>query len=129
MHPVVTVVIRRSHHIACLQTYLPKATDQGMMVLIASSDPHVATVAPYGGRKPLYTPDPVACGIPTDDDPILIDISASITTNGMSGRLAAQGRQMDYVAYLDAEKVPVCVGFSGLAFRSMLGMPRLVPQT
>ncbi|MEZ5838048.1 MAG: Ldh family oxidoreductase [Geminicoccaceae bacterium] len=100
------IAIRRSHHIACLQTYLPKATDQGMMVLIASSDPHVATVAPYGGRKPLYTPDPVACGIPTDDDPILIDISASITTNGMSGRLAAQGRQMDYVAYLDADGEP-----------------------
>ncbi|MEZ5826217.1 MAG: Ldh family oxidoreductase [Geminicoccaceae bacterium] len=98
-----SVAIRKSHHIACLQTYLSKATDKGMMVTIASSDPHVATVAPYGGRKPLYTPDPIACGIPTDGDPILIDISASITTNGMSGRLAAQGRKAAFPAYLDAE--------------------------
>ena len=28
----------------------------------------------------VYTPDPVAHGIPTDGEPILIEISASITT-------------------------------------------------
>lgn len=98
-----SIAIRRSHHIACLQTYLPKATEQGMMVTILSSDPHVATVAPFGGRRPLYTPDPLACGIPTDGDPILVDISASITTNGMSGRLAAEGKRLHFPAYLDAD--------------------------
>ena len=73
-----TVAIRRSHHIACLATFLPTATRAGMMVTIASSDPAVVSVAPHGGTKPLYTPNPIAVGIPTKGDPILIDISASI---------------------------------------------------
>ena len=34
-----TVVIRRSHHIACLGAFLTRATDQGLMILLASSDP------------------------------------------------------------------------------------------
>ena len=36
-----TVVVRRSHHIACLGAFLTRATDQGMMILLASSDPSV----------------------------------------------------------------------------------------
>ena len=41
----------------------------------------------------MFTPDPIAVGIPTEGDPILIDTSASITTNGMSARLRAEGRR------------------------------------
>lgn len=88
-----TIVIRRSHHIGCLAAFLQLATDRGMMVTIASSDPAAASVAPFGGRKAVYTPNPLAVGVPTDGDPILIDISASITTNGMSGRLRREGRR------------------------------------
>ena len=32
-----TVVIRRSHHIACLEAYLKRATGRGMMALVYSS--------------------------------------------------------------------------------------------
>lgn len=88
-----TVVIRKSHHIGCLAAFLQRATDRGLMMTIASSDPAVATVAPFGGRKAVLTPDPIAFGIPTDGDPILIDISASITTNGMAGRLRREGKR------------------------------------
>jgi len=90
---VATVVIRKSHHIGCLAAFLQRATDRGMVMTIASSDPAVATVAPFGGRKPVVTPNPIAFGIPTDGDPILIDISASITTNGMAGRLRREGKR------------------------------------
>jgi LDH2 family malate/lactate/ureidoglycolate dehydrogenase len=54
--------------------------------------PSEASVAPYGGLQALFTPDPIAVGIPTDGDPILIDMSASITTNGITGRLHKEGR-------------------------------------
>lgn len=82
-----TVVVRRSHHIGCLAAFLQRATDRGMMVVLTCSDPSVASVAPFGGRRAVFTPDPFAVGIPTDGDPILVDISASITTNGMASRL------------------------------------------
>ncbi len=87
------VTIRNSHHIGCLAVFLEDAARRGFLIQIASSDPAVASVAPYGGRTPVMTPDPIAIGIPTDGDPILIDISASISTNGMANRLRREGRR------------------------------------
>ena len=92
-HGLCGVAIRRSHHIACLATFLARATDKGMMVMIASSDPADASVAPFGGLRAVFTPDPIAVGIPTDGEPVLIDMSASITTNGMTNRLRKEGRR------------------------------------
>src|SRR5262249_24094824 len=37
-HPVVTVSIQQSHHIACLQAYLKPVTDAGLMILLSCSD-------------------------------------------------------------------------------------------
>ena len=41
-----TVVIRRSHHIACLGAFLTRATRHGLMILLASSDPSAASLPP-----------------------------------------------------------------------------------
>lgn len=103
---VCVVAIRRSHHIACLAAYLSRATDQGLMAFIASSDPSDASVAPYGGTQPVFTPDPMAVGIPTGGDPILIDMSASITTNGLSARLRSEGKPYPGMWALDADGNP-----------------------
>ncbi len=92
----VTVVIRRSHHIACLAAYLERVTAAGKMILLMSSDPNVASVAPHGGTRALMTPNPIAAGIPTPAGPILMDISASTTTNGLTGRLHAEGRRLEH---------------------------------
>ena len=51
-----TVSIGRSHHIGCLAVFLEAATREGLMLIVTCSDPSVASVAPYGGRKPVYTP-------------------------------------------------------------------------
>jgi LDH2 family malate/lactate/ureidoglycolate dehydrogenase len=103
---VVTVVVRRSHHIGCLAAFLQRATNRGLMIIIASSDPAVASVAPFGGRKAVFTPNPLAVGIPTDGNPVLIDVSASITTNGMAGRLRREGGRFPGPWALDAEGRP-----------------------
>lgn len=106
VHGAATVVIGDSHHIGCLAAYLPIATERGMMVTVASSSPSGAQVAPFGGLKGLYTPDPVAHGIPTPGDPILIDISASITTVNMSQRLIREGGRFPHDWLMDAEGNP-----------------------
>lgn len=105
-HGAATIVIGDSHHIGCLAAYLPIATSEGLMVTIASSSPSGAQVAPFGGLKGLYTPDPVAHGIPTPGDPILIDISASITTVNMSQRLIKAGEQFPHDWLMDKDGVP-----------------------
>jgi L-lactate dehydrogenase len=101
-----TIAIADSHHIGCLAAYLPIATERGYMVSIASSSPSGAQVAPFCGRKGVYTPNPVAHGIPTSGDPILIDISASITTVNMAQRLIREGRQYDHDWLLDEDGKP-----------------------
>ncbi|HWQ38027.1 MAG TPA: Ldh family oxidoreductase [Burkholderiales bacterium] len=89
-----TVAIRRAHHIACLAAYLKRATDRGMMVLLMSSAPENQSVAPHGGRAGVMTPNPIAAGWPTDSEPVLIDVSMSITTNGMVARLNREGARL-----------------------------------
>ncbi len=98
-----TVVIRRSHHIACLAAYLRRATDQGKMALIYCSDPSTHSVAPFGAVTSVFTPNPFAAGIPTSGDPILLDISASYTTNGMTGRLHKAGEMLAHPWVQDAQ--------------------------
>ncbi len=102
-HPVVTVAIRRSHHIACLAAYPKRATDRGLFLLLASSDPSVRAVAPFGGLEPLYTPNPLAAGIPTQGDPIILDISMSTTTMGLVSRYQQEGRRLPHPWLLDSQ--------------------------
>ena len=105
-HGTGTVVIRRSHHIACLAAYLKRATDQGMVMLLLCSDANSASVAPFGGTRAVFTPNPLALGFPTEGDPVFIDISASLTTNGMTNRLHKQGKQLAFPWLLDGQGNP-----------------------
>lgn len=101
-----TVAVANSHHNGALATYLHLATDRGMLVSIASSSPSGQQVAPFGGVTGVFTPDPVAWGIPTPGDPVLIDISASITTANMCARMVKEGRAYDREWLLDAQGNP-----------------------
>jgi L-lactate dehydrogenase len=91
-----TVIIRRSHHIACLGAYLRPVAEQGLVAVLMSSDPSVRGVAPHGGTTPLYTPNPVAAAYPTKDEPIIMDVSTSATTIGLSARQHAAGANMPH---------------------------------
>ncbi|WP_207458286.1 Ldh family oxidoreductase [Azospirillum sp. SYSU D00513] len=91
-----TVVIRRSHHIACLAAYLRPVAEAGQLIILASSDPAVSSVAPFGGLTPVVTPNPISAGIPTEGGPILLDVSSSITTNGLTNRLHRQGGRLPH---------------------------------
>jgi LDH2 family malate/lactate/ureidoglycolate dehydrogenase len=102
-HGLAAVAIRRGHHSGCLAVYMRRAAEQKLMAIIATSDPSEATVAPFGGMAAAVNPDPIAFGIPTDGDPILVDISSSITTNAMTGRLRREGRRYPGLWAQDAE--------------------------
>jgi len=98
-----TVVVGDSHHIGALAAYLRLATARNLMIALYSSSPSGAQVAPFGGLDGVFTPDPVAYGIPTGGEPILIDISASITTANMAKRLIGEGRSYDKDWLMDAD--------------------------
>ena len=102
-HPSVTVVIRRSHHIGCLQAYLKPVTDEGQVILLTCSDPSTGGVAPHGGVASRITPNPIAAGFPTGGDPVLIDVSTSTTTNALTRRLYEAGGRLPGPWLVDAD--------------------------
>jgi len=100
------VTLRRSHHIACLAAFLEAPARDGLALIILSSDPSDSHVAPFGGVTPVMTPNPIAVGIPASPDPILIDVSTSITTAAMCARMRNAGTPLPGKWLLDGEGNP-----------------------
>jgi len=89
------------HHAAA------RVTDEGMMVMLISSGPESGGVVPHGGRGTgSYTPNPIAAAWPTRGDPVMIDVSMSITTHGLTGRLNKEGRKLPGQWVLDGHGHP-----------------------
>lgn len=97
------ITLRRSHHIACLAAFLEAPARDGIAVIILSSDPSDSFVAPFGGVTPVMTPNPIAIGIPASPEPILIDVSTSITTAAMCARMRNAGTPLPGKWLLDRE--------------------------
>jgi L-lactate dehydrogenase len=76
------------------------------MLLLLCSDPSGCSVAPFGAVSPVFTPNPLAAGIPTRGEPILLDISASYTTNGLTQRLHQAGQRLPHPWVQDASGRP-----------------------
>ena len=102
-HPMVSIAISRSQNISCLATYVKRAADQGVMAILTTSAPGNAVVAPHGGREPRLSTNPLAFGIPTDGDPILIDTSTSSTTNRSIERARRSGQRLPEPLLVDAD--------------------------
>ncbi|MBU8539223.1 Ldh family oxidoreductase [Falsiroseomonas tokyonensis] len=101
-----TIAIADSHHIGCLAAYLTRATERGFLMVLSSSASAAAAVAPFGAITGVLAPDPMAAGIPTEGDPILMDVSASITTINMAGQLQKAGARYPHPWVQDAEGNP-----------------------
>lgn len=102
--PVFTACIKQSHHIACLAAYLEKVAVQGYVILLTTSDPTLGSkVSPFGGRTPVYTPNPIAAGWPLKEGLVMLDISMSTTTIGLSQRLSRQNKRLPGKWVLDAD--------------------------
>ncbi|WP_458098503.1 Ldh family oxidoreductase [Roseomonas sp. WA12] len=105
-HPVVTATIADCSHIGALQVYLRSMTDAGLFVTLATTDPGIASVAPFGGADPVLTSNPIAYGIPTLDGPILVDVSTSVVSNGTIAGYAARSERTPGAWLLDGQGRP-----------------------
>ncbi len=106
IHGVSTVLIKNSHHNGALAAYLLPIVEQGLVPIIKCSVPSSATVAPFGGTKALLTPDPMALAFPTNGEPVIIDISASITTNNMIADKIIKNEMFDFNCLLTKDGIP-----------------------
>ena len=97
------VSIQRAGHIGCLAAYLQRIAERGQLLLLFSSDPSTASVAPWGGTRRVFTPNPIAAGWGTGGSSVMMDISMSITTNAMTARRRAEGTRFPAPTLLDAD--------------------------
>jgi uncharacterized oxidoreductase len=74
---------RRCGHIGRLGEYAERAAERGL-VLIATvnNDGAGQRVAPPGGTEPRLGTNPLCIGIPTRDDPVILDFGTSVAAEG-----------------------------------------------
>ena len=89
-----TVIVRQAQHVACLASYLERATSRGIMVMITVSTPTEAAVVPHGGLSRIFSCNPIAAGIPTDREPMLIDTTAAMSAQGPLNRSYRLGQKL-----------------------------------
>lgn len=77
-----TIVVRKMEHVASLAAYLEQATSAGLVINIMVSTPAQASVAPFGAKSRVFSPNPYALGVPTSGVPLLLDMSLSVTAAG-----------------------------------------------
>ena len=97
-----TIVVRRSQHIAALAAYLSIATDQGLVVSLMCSTPGQRAVAPFGSKQAVFSPNPFAVGVPSLEQPLLLDMSFSMTAAGKVRQAKANSEQLPYPALITA---------------------------
>lgn len=93
-HGVVTATIANSFHIGALQVYLQRAAEAGIVCLMAATDPCIRSLAPHGGADAVTTTNPIACALPTESDPILIDLTTTVVSNATVRNHAARGEKL-----------------------------------
>lgn len=78
---IAMAAIYRSHHAGVMALTVERLAEQGLAALMFANAP--ASMAPWGGRKPLFGTNPIAFAVPVaDDDPIVIDLALSKVARG-----------------------------------------------
>lgn len=98
-----TIVVRRADHVAALAAYLEIATKRGLMVSIMASTPAQQSVAAFGGKSKVFSPNPFAIGVPTSTQPLLLDMSFSMTAAGKVNQAHDRGVDLPFNALIDQE--------------------------
>lgn len=98
-----TIVVRRAQHVASLAAYLQIATQQGLVVSLMCATPAQSSVAPFGGRQAVFSPNPFAIGVPTSGDPLLLDMSFSMTAAGKIRQAWDHGQTLLWPALIRAD--------------------------
>ena len=78
---IAIAAISRSHHAGVLGLTVERFADEGLVALMVANAP--ASMAPWGGRKPLFGTNPIAFAAPVaGDDPLVIDMALSTVARG-----------------------------------------------
>ena len=88
-HGIAAVSVSNSSHCGALATYVYPLLDAGQVGLVFSSGP--AVMPPWGGSTPVLSTSPLAAGIPSRPEPIVVDMATSAVARGRIAAAAAAG--------------------------------------
>jgi (2R)-3-sulfolactate dehydrogenase (NADP+) len=87
---IALAAIHRSHHAGMMGLTVERFAEQGLVALMVANAP--ASMAPWGGKTPVFGTNPIAFAAPLPDaDPIIIDLALSKVARGK----VMAARQMD----------------------------------
>ncbi len=99
--------LRRSGHVGRLGEWVERVADSGLAALTSVNDNGVLQcVAPPGGTAPRISTNPLAIGVPTSDEPLVLDMSTSIVANGKIQVAALAGEEVPLGWLQDAQGNP-----------------------
>lgn len=98
-----SIVVRRAQHVASLAAYLQLATSQGLLISLMCSTPAQSSVAPHGGKTAVFSPNPFAIGVPTSANPLLLDMSFSMTAAGKIRQFWERGEPLPWPALIKSD--------------------------
>lgn len=94
-------------HVGRLGEWVERIAKQGLAGMMTVNDNGVMTcVAPPGGIEPRISTNPLAIGIPTGAEPLVLDISTSVVANGKIRVAQLAGRQVPPGWLQDADGNP-----------------------
>lgn len=87
---IALAAISRSHHAGVLALTVERLAEQGLVALMVANAP--ASMAPWGGSRPLFGTNPLAFAAPMQNgDPIIIDMALSTVARGKIMAAAQKG--------------------------------------
>ncbi|RUO29074.1 Ldh family oxidoreductase [Aliidiomarina sanyensis] len=95
-----TVIVKRCEHVASLAAYLQAATDAGMVISMIAATPAQSSVAPFGGVQRVFSPNPYGFAAPTSGEPLVLDMSFSITAAGKVRQAYDRKEQLPWPAII-----------------------------
>ncbi|MDQ3703393.1 MAG: Ldh family oxidoreductase [Chloroflexota bacterium] len=78
------VAVRRANHIGRVGDYTEKAARRGYVaeVTVGAAGPGIGGAAPFGGAARFLGTNPWSLGIPTADEPVVVDFATTVVAEG-----------------------------------------------
>ena len=106
-HVISAVNVYNCNHIGRLSDYVLMAAQAGMIgILFVNGHGADQGVAPWGGIARRLGTNPMACAIPTGEDPILIDLTTGVVAGGKIRAYRNRGEPLPNGWIVDAEGNP-----------------------
>jgi (2R)-3-sulfolactate dehydrogenase (NADP+) len=103
-HGIAFAGVHRSGHCGAMGLVVERLARRGLIGVMVANTP--SAMAPWGGRRPLFGTNPIACAFPYEPDPVVIDLSLSKVARGQILAAKQRGAAIPEGWALDAEGQP-----------------------